>query len=137
MYNMTYYGHAWELVQYYRSGSDGYAIPKNATEFQTQYYGCFSAHDMYKKAFDASSDKNFKSKCLFMMAKCSQKNVGYPLYIDYTNNWDAYDVAMKNFWPKFKNNKYFNELSTNYSNTKFYKEAFDRCSYLRDFTFKK
>ena len=32
-YNMTHYGHAWQLVQYYRSGADGYYIPKNANNF--------------------------------------------------------------------------------------------------------
>lgn len=26
-YNVTYYGYAWELVEYWRSGSDGYCIP--------------------------------------------------------------------------------------------------------------
>ncbi|MBK7345720.1 MAG: hypothetical protein IPI98_02060 [Chitinophagaceae bacterium] len=33
-YNTTYYGYAWELVEYYRSGSDGYYIPKDATPFK-------------------------------------------------------------------------------------------------------
>jgi hypothetical protein len=133
LYNMTYYGHAWELVQYYRSSSDGYAIPKGATEFQKQYYGCFAAHDMFKKAMDASADKNFKGKCLFMMAKCSQKMVGRPRYEDFANSYEQYVQAGKDFLPKFMNNKYFPQLIKEYSNTEFYKEAYDRCSYLSDF----
>jgi hypothetical protein len=133
LYNMTYYGHAWELVQYYRSGSDGYAIPNGATEFQKQYYGCYAAHDMYRKAMDASVDKNFKAKCLFMMAKCAQKVVGMPKYEDFGSNYDQYDQASKDFLPKFMNNKYFPQLIKEYSNTEFYKEAYSRCSYLRDF----
>ena len=79
IYNMTYDGHDWELVQYYRSGSDGYTIPKNATAFQKEYYGCFAAHDYFEKAMNASLDKNFKARCLFMMAKCSQKQVAKPM----------------------------------------------------------
>ncbi len=136
-YNMTYYGHAWELVQYYRSSSDGYYLPKDATEFQKQYYGCFAAHDMFKKAMDASADKNFKGKCLFMMAKCSQKSVGMPQYKDFTSNYEQYEKADKDFMKKFMNNKYFPQLIKEYSNTDFYKEAYGRCSYLRDFYKKK
>ena len=134
MYNITYYGHAWELVQYYRSGSDGYQIPKNATSFQKQYYGCYAAHDMYKKAMDASADKNFKGKCLFMMAKCSQKTAGKKYGYDepgYT--YEKSEIAQIEFMKNFKNNKYFAELSRDYKGTPFYEEAYSRCSYLKDF----
>jgi hypothetical protein len=137
MYNMTYYGHAWELVQYYRSGSDGYYIPANATEFQKQYYGCYAAHDMFKKAMDASTDKNFKAKCLFMMAKCAQKIVHKPQYEEFGSNYDEYDKADKKYFSLFKKNKYFPQFTKEYAGTAFYKEAFSRCSYLRDFIKKK
>ena len=137
MYNMTYYGHAWELVQYYRSGSDGYFIPENATEFQKQYYGCYAAHDMFKKAMLASTDKNFKAKCLFMMAKCAQKVVRKPQYEDFRSNYDDYSNAEKNYFSLFKQNKYFPQLVKEFGGTAFYKEALSRCSYLTDFVNKK
>ncbi len=138
LYNMTYYGHAWELVQYYRSGSDGYSIPKDATEFQKQYYGCFAAQDMFKKAMDASTDRNFKARCLFMMAKCAQKNVRRPQYDDFSNDdYSKYDDAEKKYFPIFMGNKYFPQLAQEYNNTAFYKEAITSCSYLRDFVNKK
>jgi hypothetical protein len=138
LYNMTYYGHAWELVQYYRSSVEGYSIPKGATEFQKQYYGCFAAHDMYKKAFDASADKNFKAKCLFMMAKCTQKTAAERMsYNDPNYNYEKAEALEKVFMKKFMNNKYFPQLIKEYSTTKFYEEAYNNCSYLRDFEVKK
>jgi hypothetical protein len=138
LYNMTYYGHAWELVQYYRSGSDGYAIPKGATEFQKQYYGCYAAHDMYKKAFEASTDKNFKAKCLFMMAKCVQKTASERMsYSDPNYSYEKAAAMEKIFMKKFMNNKYFPQLIKEYNTTKFYEEAYNSCSYLRDFEVKK
>jgi hypothetical protein len=125
-------------VQYYRSGSDGYAIPKGATEFQKQYYGCYAAHDMYKKAFDASADKNFKAKCLFMMAKCVQKTASERMsYTDPNYSYEKADAMEKIFMKKFMNNKYFPQLIKEYSTTKFYEEAYNSCSYLRDFEVKK
>ncbi len=137
MYNITYYGHTWELVQYNRSGSDGYFIPDNATGFQKEYYGAFKAHDYFEKAMKASTDKNFKARCLFMMAKCAQKQVHEPQYSEYQTNWDQYDIAQKAYWPQFKNNKYFPQFVKEYGSTAFYKEAFSSCSYLRDFVKKK
>ncbi len=137
MYNITYYGHTWEMVQYYRSGSDGYAIPNDATDFQKEYYGAFKAQDYFEKAMKASTDKNFKARCLFMMAKCTQKLVHQPQYNEYATNWDKYDEASKAYFPLFKNNKYFPQFVKEYGNTAFYKEAFNSCSYLRDFVKRK
>ncbi|MBK8519834.1 MAG: hypothetical protein WAT20_15655 [Ferruginibacter sp.] len=137
MYNITYYGHTWELVQYYRSGSDGYAIPEKATDFQKEYYGAFKAKEYFEKALNASTDKNFKARCLFMMAKCAQKQVHQPQYSEYKTNWDKYDADQKAYWAKFKANTYFPQFVQEYSNTLFYKEAFSSCSYLRDFVKKK
>lgn len=137
MYNITYYGHTWELVQYYRSGSDGYYIPEGANNFQKEYYGCFKAHDYFKKAMDASSDKNFKAKCLFMMAKCSQKQIRQPQYSDFNYKFDQYEKKQDDYLTLFKNNKYFPQFTKEYSGTPFYKEAYSRCSYLRDFIRKK
>jgi hypothetical protein len=137
LYNITYYGHAWKLVQYERSGSDGYAIPKDATPFQKEYYGCFSAHDYFQKAMAASTDKNFKARCLFMMAKCSQKQVQRPRYADFNYDWNQLEPAEKTYWTKFTRNKYFPQLMQEYSSTPFYKQAYNSCSYLRDFVKRK
>ena len=137
MYNITYYGHTWELVQYYRSGSDGYFIPENATGFQKEYYGAFKAHAYFEKAMNASTDKNFKARCLFMMARCAQKQVHQPQYSEYRINWNKYDADQKLYWSKFTNNSYFPQFVKDYSATAFYKEAFSSCSYLRDFVKKK
>ena len=136
-YNMTYYGHAWKLVQYYRSGSDGYYIPDGATAFQKEYYGCYKAHTYFEKAMNVSTDKNFKARCLFMMAKCSQKIVHKPQYDEYASNYNKMDAAEDKYFQDFKRNKYFPQLVKEYGSTTFYKEAFNSCSYLRDFVKKR
>ncbi|MCP9751745.1 hypothetical protein [Ferruginibacter sp. HRS2-29] len=134
LYNTTYYGHAWQLVQYYRSGSDGYFIPEGATGFQKEYYGCFTAHGYFKRAMQESNNAEFKAKCLFMMAKCDQKVLRQPQYSDFGyDKYDDYDAAAKKYYDNFRNNKYFPQFIKEYGNTKFYQEALTSCSYLRDF----
>jgi hypothetical protein len=132
-YNVTYYGYAWELVEYYRSGVDGYNIPENATGFQKEYYGAFTAHRYFEKALEASNDKEFKARCMFMMAKCAQKQVHRPQYQEFGFDWDKFEAAEKDYFIIFRNNKYYSEFKNQYSNTQFYKESLKRCSYLRDF----
>lgn len=68
-----------------------------------------------------------------MMAKCSQKIVHKPQYSEYSSNWNAYDAAEADYFKLFKNNKYFPQFVKEYGTTAFYKEAFNSCSYLRDF----
>lgn len=130
LYNITYYGHAWQLVQYSRSGSDGYSMPPGATAFQKEYYGCYSTLAYFKKAMEASADNNFKARCLFMMAKCSQKQIANPSYFSNGNNLGTTDNT---YWQEFTRNKYFPELLKKYSETPFFTEAFNSCSYLSDF----
>lgn len=86
---------------------------------------------------DASADNNFKARCLFMMAKCSQKQVQKTPYFSFNYSWDKLDAAEKAYWPKFTNNIYFPDLIKKYSKTPFYKEAHNSCSYLSDFVKKK
>jgi hypothetical protein len=123
-YNMTYFGRAWETVKYYRTGEQDEDMPKDKTDFDKDYYGCYTAERFFKEALKASADKEFKARCLFMMAKCSQKQVSYRSDLD--NSYDR-------FLRKFKGNKYFPELVAEYGNTGLYREAFNTCSYLRDF----
>ena len=124
IYNMSYYGGSYALVEYDRDSNDGYMLRfdndklRNRTAFTKEYYSCYKAHDYFKKAMDGSVDKNFKARCLFMMAKCFQK----------TGQGDE---------NAFTESKYFPQLIKEYGNTKFYKEAFTSCSYLRDFVKKK
>jgi hypothetical protein len=137
LYNTTYYGYTWELVQYFRSSSDGYYIPNDANNFKKEYYGAYKAHDYFKKAFEASANKEFKAKCLFMMAKCSQKQQQQPQYSNFGSKYDLYDTAYKNYFISFKYNTYFPQLVKEYADTEFYKDVLFECSYLSDFVNKK
>lgn len=133
-YNTTYYGYAWELVAYFRSGVDGYRIPKDATAFQRDYYGCFKAQQYFEKAMAASNDPEFRAKCLFMIAKCTQKQLHKPTWGDTGYDDKTYRELDKQYYTAFKNNSQFAQYQKEFSNTEFYKETLTRCSYLRDFT---
>jgi hypothetical protein len=133
-YNMTYYGRAWELVKYGRSGSYWEERPEYKIPFDRDYYECYTAESYFRKAMNASADRNFKARCLFMMAKCAQKQIKAPSYGPGVAGWDLWSDKYQS---DIRHNKFFPLFVKEYQNTAFYKEAYTTCSYLRDFVMKK
>ncbi len=130
LYNMSYYGNSWHAVAYHRSGSD-WNEGTYKLSWEKEYYGVNTAREFYQKAYEAATAKEFKAACLFMVAKCAQRQIPRPAY-DYNNN-DAYEKAEAAFYQKFMNNPLFQQFKTEFGTTKFYQFAYNRCSYLRDY----
>lgn len=130
LYNMSYYGNAWNAVAYSRSGIDWnngvYKAP-----WQREYYGVYKAREHYQKAYELATDKEFKAACLFMVAKCAQRQIPKPDY-DY-KNYEAADRKEAEFQKKFRSNPLFAQFRQEFGTTKFYQYAYNRCSYLRDY----
>lgn len=131
LYNMSYYGNSWQAVAFYRSGGDwnhgNYGLP-----WQKEYYGVHTAKTWYQKAFETATHKEFKAACLFMVAKCAQRQVVFPSYGDYPS-YEAYEKAETVAQMRFQNNPLFAEFKKGFGATKFYQYTYNRCSYLRDF----
>lgn len=137
LYHMSYWGNSWLLVHYDWSGNDGLKGPDDSQPGDREYFGVYKAEEYYKKAFELSQDKNFKARCLFMMAKCDQKQIPVPSWSQYKEYTD-FENAQKTYTKNIMVNKqYFPLLASAYSTTAFYKEALNTCSYLRDFVKKK
>lgn len=137
LYNISYYGKAVHAHTYYRSTYEPRAYyqskeRKNSSYEDHQYFGLGEAEHYYKVAFENSTDPEVKARCLFMAAKCWQKNcpVDDSLEGYYYYNNDLYYVNSLH-------NPYFARLRKGYSNTAFFSNAAENCSYLRDYMSKK
>lgn len=138
LYNYTYYGPAWMLQDYYRSGVDGYRVTSQSSAFHMNYYGAIPAEAQFAEAMRKSSDPEFKARCVFMMARCAQKQFKRPSYDEFGyNNWDKYELAEKQFYAQFTKNPHFKQLKEDYGQTKFYQQAVNWCAYLADYAQKK
>jgi hypothetical protein len=137
LYHMSYWGNSWLLVHYDWSGNDGLKGPSDTKPGDKEYYGVYRSEEYYMKAYDLTQDKNFKARCLFMAAKCDQKQIPIPTYSQF-KDYNDYDKAQAAYAKKIQVNKqYFPLLVKDYSATAFYKEAFNTCSYLKDYVKKK
>ncbi|HZX59339.1 MAG TPA: hypothetical protein VFE54_11460, partial [Mucilaginibacter sp.] len=138
LYNTSYYGNAWEFTAYNWAAAD--MARKPVYYYDNDYIQERTAEKYYLKARALSKDIEFKARCTFMAAKCTQKRVIYPVHPDYDGNkknfdkqYKIYDRKVDLYQQKIQQNIYFTDLQQNYSKTKFYKLAVDECSYLRDF----
>ncbi|WP_312329878.1 hypothetical protein [Sphingobacterium sp.] len=128
IYQTSTYGNAWSMVSYEWSSIDNHAA--STLHWQRNYLQTKSAKEWYNKARSLSTDRDFKAKCTFMLAKCEQKDFVY------TNEsrWQYYDSPLKNPFYRFAmQNKYFKELGAQYKDTPFFTIASRECTYLRDF----
>ena len=128
IYQTSTYGNAWSMVSYEWSSIDNHAA--STLHWQRNYLQTKSAKEWYNKARSLSTDRDFKAKCTFMLAKCEQKEFVY------TNEsrWQYYDSPLKNPFYRFAmQNKYFKELGAQYKDTPFFTIASRECTYLRDF----
>jgi hypothetical protein len=136
LYQMSYWGNSWMLVEYGWSGNDGLTATYKEGTWQREYFGTFTAERFYLQAKELSTDANFKARCMWMAAKCSQKQYLVPSYTAYSD-YDLYDKATEQYSRDIRKNKYFKEFVTAYGKTNFYTEAFNSCVYLKDYINKK
>lgn len=131
LYNMSYYGNSWQAVAFYRSGGN-WNHGNYQLSWQKEYYGVHMAKTWYQKAYETASNKEFKAACLFMVAKCAQRQVVFPGYGDYPG-YEAYEKAQAAAQQAFQSNPLFGKFRKEFGTTRFYQYTYNRCSYLRDY----
>ncbi|MGB1248727.1 MAG: hypothetical protein ACPG4Z_07560, partial [Chitinophagales bacterium] len=126
-YNMTYFGHEWEALSYYRSGSH-----------ITGFYDCTVALDLYENAIKLFTDEEMQAKSAFMAAKCEQNiyltDVSFNEDIKYFSSWDYKTtedalIAKNDYMSELGYRSYFKYLENDYSDTDFYDEIINECSF--------
>ncbi len=120
LYNTSYYGKANNACAYSLSTTDDlayYAEHRKGLQPELyEYYDVLQAMKYYMLAYARIADREMKARCLFMAAKCWQKNC---------KGNDYYQNSLKS--------PYLARLNKEYRRTKFYQEAYSSCSYLRDY----
>ena len=137
-YNASTYGNSWYLFSYSWEAAD-WGRP-NSYYYDDDYIQVKTAKALFEKARVLSTDKEFKARCTFMLAKCYQKQLIYPQY-DWGNHteksYEDHEKSLSKYFSRNINNPYFRELRSTYPNTKFFKIAQTECSYLREFLIRK
>ena len=118
-YNMTYYGHAWNWCSITAAAVMAIIFLIMPLHFRKNITAALRRILFWKKPWTAAPDKNFKARCLFAMAKCSQKLVHQPQYSEFNTNWDKYDAAQAVILSCSKTTSIFHSWRKEYATTAF------------------
>ncbi|MDX1904804.1 MAG: hypothetical protein SFU27_11660 [Thermonemataceae bacterium] len=127
-YNTTFFGHCWEALDYYRSGSTwtSYGFEKNTTD--RSITDCSKAQEYYQKAmelYEKNKNKEMAAKACFLAAKAEQNN----LFASDDFRKDRQNTGMQAYFnPKYRTN--FDVLKQKYRNSNFYSKAIKECFYI-------
>ena len=132
LYQISYWGNSWMQLAYEWSSGDGYNATYNPCNWKYEYYGVFKSEELYLKAAALSSNQNFRAKCIWMAAKCAQKQNVVPTYALFSD-YDEFEDAWETYTQTIRSNKYFDRFKAQYQSTPFYKEMINSCVYLKDY----
>lgn len=132
-YNITYFGPAWQAAAYYRSGSEWYGFGEEESSYRKESQGIYTNMEIpesyYQKAIDhasASGNRELAAVATFMAAKCEQNR----FYL--AGNDDENDLEHK---PEYRTR--FDELIADYSDTDYYNQVLNECSFLNTYVWLK
>ena len=135
-YNMTYFGHSWQAMDFFRSGAnwsydkDGvfpdYYFPFGNLENQD----CTKALEYFELARLTTRDFELGAKAAFMAARCEQRMY----YTSKECKYNSYGNKIPDFPEDY--NKYFRLLKESYSETDFYQKAIQECKFFEAYATK-
>ncbi len=121
LYNITWYGN----LRYMRSEDKvdydySFVVYSELSGFlkKTSFFDCSESLKYYQLAANLTSNKEFKAKCTWMMAKCEH------------NNW--LNAEHPEYKGDFKAGKYFAQFKQ-MNNTRYYNEVLNECGYFKTY----
>ena len=134
-YNMTYFGHAWHVMDYFRSGRnweyrklgifDEWYLPYGNKENQD----CTKAQFYFEKTIELTEDTELATKAAFMAAKCEQNAY-------FTSKDCTYFSSTHMPDPPEEYRRFYQMLKTRFNGTDFYNKIFEECKYFKAYATK-
>lgn len=123
--NMSYFGHAWEMADLYRSGGSLFLIDYNDDGIfyapglplgNTENFDLSKALDFFERSIALTKNPELAARASFMAAFCEQQD---------------YYLSRKNRPMTFN---YFEKIRVEYPNTDFYQYLIEECKYFSYYT---
>jgi hypothetical protein len=134
LYNMSYFGHSWQAMDYYRSGSSWSRLFKEKDNvFETYGFPFGNVENLdvsralyyFEKARQAApAGSEIGARATFQAARCEQK-----MYFMSDQYRSTCDSCMPQLPEMYLSN--FQRLKEDYADTKFYAQAIQECKYFK------
>ena len=133
-YNISYYGHGWQVMDYFRSGANwAYCNDENVCSLYGSPFGnkenksMTKALEYFEKARLLAKSKELAAKATYMAAKCRLNEWSN----DKDSNFSPYSNKIPQLTEQY--NDYNKLLATKYKNTKFYQKVINECLYFEHY----
>ncbi len=136
-YNMSYYGHSFEVLDYNRSSDSWNETPEEHNDESEEpnynpyglafgnkeYTNVTNALFFFDKCKDLTKDDELAARASFMAAKCELAK----FYQDKDSDYNYWTNEIPKLPEKYRN--YYDILKNKYSKTEFYQEAISECKF--------
>ncbi len=135
-YNISYYGHGWNVMDYFRSGSNWSYCENNVCSSYGDPLGnkenksMSKALEFFEKARLLAKSQELAAKASFMAAKCRLNEWS----CSKDSEFSAYSRDIPTLPEEY--NDYNKLLATKYKNTKFYQKVIRECLYFEHYVAK-
>jgi hypothetical protein len=131
LYNLSYYGQGWILIQRGKSTAD---LEYN-DELKSDYYLTENARKAFEKALSLSPEKELAAKICYAGALCERNQYLVKYYSERPDDYsqeESYTAKMrKNELPKYRT--FFTKLLKNYQDTQYQKMVLKECETYANF----
>ena len=130
-YNISYFGHSWHTMDFFRSGSNWHydrdqIYPKYDAPFGNRENTSMSMALMYyEKSRQLATNVELAAKAAFMAAKCELNNY----YMSKDCDYHPYSGRIPDLPLSYRN--YYELLRTQYNATEFYQDIVEECKFFR------
>lgn len=132
-YNISYYGHGWNVMDYFRSGTNWGYSKNNIYSSYGDPFGnkenksMVKALEFFEKARLLAKSKELAAKATYMASKCRLNEWSS----DKDSKFSVYSGDIPNIPEEY--NDYNKILATKYKNTKFYQKVIKECLYFEHY----
>jgi len=132
LYNISYFGHAWKVADFFRSGSswnqlktgkDVFATPRSENG-NLETLDCSVPLLYFDKAYRLARSDELAARAAFMAAKCEQNLFFTTKGSDYSTYSNTIPYVPEEY------RRYFNVLVSDLNETAFFEEVIQECLYL-------
>ena len=127
---MSYFGHAYQALDYFRSGSSWYDINSTTTPDyydapfgNKEHFDMTKAIDYFEKCRNVTSNDTLAARATFMAAKCELN----AFYQDPKTTYNG--VGVPKLPLQYRN--YYDLLKTKYNTTPVYQKAIEECKFFK------
>ncbi len=128
-YNMSYFGYAWDAIDYFRSGANWSFDKDRVFPYASSPFGNRENHDLsialsyFEQSRAEAKNPELAARAAFMAARCELNS----FFVSSQSRYNSYLNTIPVIPPEYR--RYYQLLNENYHQTNFYQDIIEECKF--------